>query len=321
MTSKVFNRVRVAHVSSVAAQIKRFELVSSDGNPLPPFSPGAHIIVTMRSGEHVYRNPYSIVSSADDKNGYVISVQRSPESRGGSVYMHTQVEQGSLLDISDPVNLFPVAHTARKHILIAGGIGITPMLAMLDQFKRNNTNFELHYAVRAPDVGAYYSDLATEPDVRVCVYRSDNGQHIPLSDILSNQPLGTHVYVCGPQRMIDWALEVAKHEGWPDENVHWERFSTPPPGKPFDVKVASTGQVVHVGEHQSALEALEQAGVDAPYLCRGGACGQCVTKVIDVDGGALQHNDHYLTDEEKKNNRQIAICVSRTDGCCVTIDL
>lgn len=321
MTSRALNRVRVSNVSNVATQIKRFELVSADGRNLPPFSPGAHVIVTMRNGEHVWRNPYSIVCSAQDQNGYVISVQRSPESRGGSVFMHTVVEKGTELEISDPVNLFPVAHTACKHILIAGGIGITPMLAMLDQFKKNNTNFELHYAVRAPDVGAYYADLATEPDVRVCVYRSDNGQRIPLADILSNQPLGTHLYVCGPERLIEWAIDVAKHEGWPDENVHWERFSTPPPGDPFTVELASTGQRIEVGEHQSALEAIEQAGIDAPYLCRGGACGQCVTKVISVDGGVLLHNDHYLTDDEKKNNSHIAICVSRTDGCCVKIDL
>lgn len=319
--SKAPNRVRVAAVTDVAALIKRFELVSASGNALPPFSPGAHVIVTMRNGEHVYRNPYSIMASTPCASGYVISVQRSPESRGGSVYMHTQVKAGSELEISDPVNLFPVAHTARKHILVAGGIGITPMLAMLDQFKKNNTAFELHYAVRAPDVGAYYSELASEPDPHVHVYRSDKGERMPLAKVLDNQPLGTHLYVCGPQRMIDWALDVARHEGWPDENVHWERFSTPPPGKPFEVKLARSAKTVHVGEHQSILEAIEQAGVDAPYLCRGGACGQCVTSVVAVDGGKIEHNDHYLTDEEKRESKQITICVSRTDGGCVTIDL
>lgn len=319
--TKAANRVRVASVTDVAAQIKRFELVSASGQPLPPYSPGAHVIVTMRHGEHVYRNPYSIMGSTPCNSGYVISVLRAPESRGGSVYMHTQVKAGSELEISDPVNLFPIASTARKHIMLAGGIGITPMLAMLAQFKKNNTNFELHYGVRAPDVGAYYSELANEPDPRVRVYRADKGELIPLIDVLTNQPLGTHLYVCGPQAMIEWALEVAKHEGWPEENLHWERFSTPPPGKPFDVKLARSEKVVHVGEHQSVLEAIEQAGVDAPYLCRGGACGQCVTKIVSVDGATIQHNDHYLTDDEKKENTQLTICVSRADGGCVTLDL
>lgn len=313
-------RIRVARIDKVAAEIKRFELVSADGGALPEFSPGSHVIVMMRQGEHVWRNPYSIMDATDDRRGYVIGVQRSPDSRGGSTYMHTEVKVGTELEITDPINLFPVVHTARKHLLIAGGIGITPMLAMLGEFRKTDASFELHYAVRAPDLGAYYSELASKSDHRIRVYRSDRDERIPLVDVLASQPLGTHLYVCGPQRMIDWALDLAKCEGWPEENVHCELFSSPPPGKPFTIKLASSGKTVHVGEHQSALEALEQAGIDAPYLCRGGACGQCVTDVIEMDG-RLQHNDHYLTDEEKTEGRKIAICVSRTDGGCLKLDL
>ena len=119
--------------------------------------------------------------------------------------------------------------------------------------------------------------------------------------------------------MIDWALETAKLEGWPDENVHSEHFSVPTPGNPFVVKLATSGKEIHVGEHQSILEALEQAGVDAPYLCRGGACGQCITRITNTEGGAVHHNDHYLTDEEKKEGDRIATCVSRMDGGCLTL--
>ncbi len=218
------------------------------------------------------------------------------------------------------MSLFSVVHAARKHIMIAGGIGITPMIAMLAQLKKNKSDFELHYAVRTPDAGAFYADLANTGDSRIRVYRSDFGERIPLTDILNNQPLGTHLYVCGPQRMIVWAIEVTKDEGWPQENVHWERFSAPPSGKAFEIKLARSGKTVHVGEHQSVLEALEQAGVDAPYLCCGGACGQCITDVVDADS-PLQHNDNYLTDEEKADDRKIALCVSRADGGCITIDL
>jgi ferredoxin-NADP reductase len=312
--------VRVARIDTVAENIKRFELVSMNDEPLPVFSAGSHIIVTMREGEHVWRNPYSIMGATNENRGYVISVQRSSESRGGSEYMHTKVDIGSHLEISEPVNLFALAHKARKHIFIAGGIGITPMLAMLDFCKKAKASCELHYAVRSDEAGAFCRDLADEADHGVHVYRSNRGERIPLAAILGNQPLGTHVYICGPQRMIDWALDVTKHEGWPEENVHYERFSTPPPGKPFEIEVQSTGERITVGDHQSALEALEQAGVDAPYLCRGGACGQCITRVID-SSGALVHNDHYLTDEEKKDGKQIAICVSRADGGCLTLDL
>lgn len=313
-------RVCVARIDEVAAEIKRFELVSAEGEALAPFSAGSHIIVTMREEARVWRNPYSIVGATEDKRGYVISVYRSPESRGGSAYMHSRVKVGSELEISDPVNLFSVAHAARKHIMIAGGIGITPMLAMLDQFRKNNSDFELHYAVRSPEAGAYYAELANANDSRIHVYRSNFGERIPLVDILNNQPLGTHLYVCGPQRMIDWILETAKCEGWPQENVHWERFNAPSPGAAFDVKLARSGRTVHVSEHQSVLEALEEAGVDAPYLCRGGACGQCITRVVEADA-PLRHNDHYLTDEEKAEGRMIAICVSRAEGGCLTLDL
>jgi ferredoxin-NADP reductase len=317
--TKGLHRVRVARVDTVASGIKRFELVGATGRPLPRFSAGSHIIVVAHQDGRIWRNPYSIMGATEDKSGYVISVHHSPESRGGSRYLHTQVRVGTELDISEPVNLFPIVRTGRKHILIAGGIGITPMLAMLEELKRGTTSFELHYAVRSPEVGAYYSELANSNDGSIRVYRSDRDEHIPLSDILSNQPLGSHLYICGPQRMIDWALEVAKKEGWPEENVHCERFNTAPAGKPFDIRLKD-GRIVHVGDHQSMLEALEQAGVEAPYLCRGGACGQCVTRVISSDT-ALIHNDHYLTDDEKKIGLQIAICVSRIDGGCIALDL
>lgn len=215
-------RIRVTRIDEVASEIKRFELISAEGGALPPFSAGSHVIVTMRDGGRVWRNPYSIMGATEDKCGYVISVRRTAESQGGSAYMHSRVRVGSELEISDPVNLFCVAHAARKHIMIAGGIGITPMLAMLDQFRKNKSDFELHYAVRTSDAGAYSADLADADDRRISVYRSDFGERIPLVDILGNQPLGTHLYVSGPQRMIDWALEIAKEDGWPQENVHWE---------------------------------------------------------------------------------------------------
>jgi ferredoxin-NADP reductase len=319
MTNPV-HRIRVAAIETLTSEIKKFAFIDTHERPLPEYSAGSHIIVTMRDGEHIWRNPYSLVGRTDCSRGYVISVQRSSQSRGGSVYMHTKVDVGSELDISEPVNLFPVAHTGRRHILVAGGIGITPILAMAEQLKRDNKGYELHYAVRSEDAGAFVADLVSEAGRSVKVYRSDRGERIPLVNILSSQPLGTHLYVCGPQRMIDWAIDVAKHEGWPAENVHYEHFSAPPPGRPFDVKLARSAKTIHVGDHQSVLEAMEQAGVDAPYLCRGGACGQCVTKVIHSETPLL-HNDHYLTDEEKRSGTSIATCVSRAEGGCVTLDL
>lgn len=174
--------VRVAAIDDVAENIKRFELINSADQPLPVFSAGSHIIVTMRDGDHVYRNPYSIIAAIADNRGYVISVQRSSELRGGSEFMHTKVAVGSNLEISDPVNLFGLAHKARKHIFIAGGIGITPVLAMFDMCKTKQMSCELHYAVRSEEAGAYCHDIAS--DVRrhtVFIYRSNRGERIPLA--------------------------------------------------------------------------------------------------------------------------------------------
>ncbi len=320
MTTTTSRRVRVDALEQVANRIKRFEFVPDDGQPLPIFSAGSHVIVTMRDGDRVWRNPYSLMGSPQDTDRYQISVLRVDESRGGSAFMHENVAVGMTLEISEPVNLFPVIYTGKRHVLIAGGIGITPFMAMLAQFKRDMTAFELHYAVRSAEEGAYIDRLRADGTSNINIYRSDKGQRIDLTHVIENQPLGTHLYVCGPQRMIDWTLQTARQEGWPDENVHYEHFDAPPPGREFLVKLSKSGRQIRVGEHQSILEALEQAGVDAPYLCRGGACGQCVTVVSEAIG-KIMHNDHYLTDEEKQQGNRIATCVSRMDGGTLTLDI
>jgi ferredoxin-NADP reductase len=320
MTMRNRRLVRVDGIERVARNIKQFHLVPIDGEPLPVFSAGAHVVVTMKEGDTTRRNPYSLMSSPLDRSRYSISVLKVADSRGGSLFMHDNVKIGTTLEIGDPVNLFPIAHTARKHIMIAGGIGITPFMAMLAKLRSQNANFELHYAVRSPEDGAFFRMFESERLPGVHLYRSDKGQRINLGEILRYQRVGTHLYVCGPQRMIDWAIETSREEGWPEENVHNEHFSAPAPGTPFIVKLAKTGREIQVGEHQSILEALEQAGIDAPYLCRGGACGQCIVRVSGHEG-ILHHNDHYLSDEEKKQCDQIATCVSRTNGGSLTLDL
>lgn len=318
MSNSALRHVRVAAIERVADRIKRFELVPEDGLEFAAFSAGSHVVVTMRDGKRTFRNPYSLMGSPFECDRYQISVLHAPQSRGGSTYMHEVVAEGARLEVSDPVNLFPLIHLARKHIMIAGGIGITPFIAMLEQLAFANANFELHYAVRSSSGGAYLDRLERRGGVRI--YRSDRGERIDLTSILQSQPLGTHLYVCGPQRMTDCVLQTAREEGWPDEDVHCERFLAPPPGAPFTIKLARTGQKIHVGEHQSILEALEQAGVDAPFLCRGGACGQCITEVLEARG-RIRHNDHYLSPEEQCRGDRIATCVSRLDGDCLTLDL
>nr|WP_299500525.1 PDR/VanB family oxidoreductase [uncultured Rhizobium sp.] len=313
--------VRVTRVTDVTDKIKRFRFERLDGQPLPIFSAGAHVVVTMHDDGHMRRNPYSLMSPPHDPSAYEISVLAVEDSRGGSSYMHGGIHEGDTLTISQPVNLFPADARGRKHILVAGGIGITPFLAMMVQFRRNHVAFELHYAMRSRSHGAYWQELIDQygPE-RIKVYFDEEGSRIPLAAILDHQPLGTHFYVCGPAGMIDFCLRSAREAGWPKENLHSERFLAPPPGQRFDVDLVRSGLRISVAEHQSILEAVEEAGIDAPYMCRGGACGQCETAVVRSDG-TLEHNDIYLTDEEKASGSKIMVCVSRFKGKTLALDL
>ncbi len=312
--------VRVDDVCEVADRIKKFRFTPVDRARLPTFSGGAHITVHMESQGRRIRNQYSLTSPPGSVDAYEISVLRVQESRGGSEFMHTQVSPGDTLWVGQPNNQFPAYYLARKHLLIAGGIGITPYLAMLSQLSRARQDFELHYAIRSDMAGAYAEHLQqTYPD-QASIYRSNLGERLPIADILCNQPLGTHLYVCGPEGMIDDVLNYARNAGWPPTNLHWEKFLAPPTGAPFDVALSRSGLQVHVGEEDSILEAVENAGVDAPFLCRAGVCGQCETHVVSCDG-LLEHNDEFLTAEERTRGAQLMICMSRFTGRELTLDL
>jgi dimethylamine monooxygenase subunit B len=313
--------VRVTKVTPVAERIKRFRFERLDGRPMPYFSGGAHVIVTMDDHGHMRRNAYSLMSPPHDCAAYEISVLHVEDSRGGSTFMHERVKEGDELSVSYPVNLFQPDWRGRKHLLFAGGIGITPFIAMMEQFNREGANFELHYAVRNRDRGAYCQQLVDHYGAhRIKIYFDAEGMSIPLPRLLESQPLGTHLYVCGPSGMIDGVLKAGLDAGWPEQNLHSERFLSSLPGKPFTVELIRSQKSVKVGHHESMLEAIEAAGVDAAFLCRGGACGQCETGVVACDG-TLLHHDVYLTDEEKAAGRKVMICVSRFEGKTLHLDL
>ncbi|MCA3555393.1 PDR/VanB family oxidoreductase [Aestuariivirga sp.] len=321
MTINTEMKVRVTEIRQVADKVKRFRFERAGGGPMPVFSGGAHVIVSMRDGKALRRNPYSLMSSPEDTKGYEISVLRVENSRGGSAFLHEKLKEGDELVLSQPVNLFPFDQRGKKHIMMAGGIGITPFIAMMEQMERGGKAFELYYAVRTRSHGAYWKELQQRYGAhRVKIYCDAEKLFIPVGKILANQPLGTHLYVCGPAGMINGVLGKASELGWPRQNLHAEEFLAPPPGKAFQVRLAKSNRAIDVAPHQSILEALEANGVDAPYLCRGGACGQCETGVVSCDGG-LEHNDHFLEPDEKASGKKIMICVSRITGNAVTLDL
>jgi ferredoxin-NADP reductase len=311
--------VRVAEVVPVNELITRFRFVSRDGSPLPAFSGGAHTVVEMDDNGTRRLNPYSLMSDPEDTSGYEISVRRDDQGRGGSLFMHRHVKPGMEMVISYPVNLFGLDSRAKKHLMIVGGIGITPFLAQVAQLTHFGGRWEMHYAARNRALGAYMDRLtAAHPD-RVHCYFDEEKQQIDLGRILATQPIGTHLYVCGPKGMIAWVLSTAERMGWPKQALHSEEFIAPGTGLPFTVELAASGKTITVGTTQSLLEAMEAAGVDAPYLCRGGACGQCETAVVRCDGTIL-HRDHWLTPEEQAEGRKIMPCVSRFEGKTLVID-
>ncbi len=311
--------VRVAEVVEVNALIKRFRFERRDGGPMPAFSGGSHVVVEMDDHGTRRMNPYSLMSDPGDRSGYEISVRRDDAGRGGSLYIHGHVHVGVEMVISDPVNLFALDARARKHLMLAGGIGITPFLSQMAVLHAQGARFELHYSVRSAALGAYVDRLKSHYDDRVHVYVDDQDQRIDLNALLRGQPLGTHLYVCAPKGMIAWVRSTAAALGWPQVAIHSEEFLAPPVGQPFEVRLQASDKTIAVGAAQSLLEAIEAAGVEAPYLCRGGVCGQCETDVLACDG-QIDHNDHWLTDEQKAQGRKIMPCVSRFGGKSLVLD-
>lgn len=311
--------VRVARVTRVNDLVRRLRFERRDGLALPAFSGGAHVVVEMDIAGARRMNPYSLMSDPADPSGYEISVRRDDAGRGGSLYLHQGVREGDEMVISHPVNLFALDLRARKHLMIAGGIGITPFIAQMAQLAAQGGRFELHYASRSAALCAYGPELAARYGRCVQLYHDDAGQRIDLARLLATQALGTHLYVCGPKPMIAWVLGAARAAGWPESALHHEEFLAPPPGLVFEVTLAASGRTVSVGTHQSLLEAIEAAGVQAPYLCRGGACGECETRVLACEG-TLLHNDHWLSDAQKAAGGHIMPCVSRFQGRSLVLD-
>lgn len=311
--------VVVEAVTPLNELVTRFDFKRVDGTDFPTFSAGAHTVVEMQDADVTRLNPYSLMSDPAKTSRYSISVRRDDEGRGGSLFMHQQVNVGDRMRLSYPVNLFSLDLRAKKQIFIAGGIGITPFLAMIAQLERQNGNWELHYSCRSAALASYAVDLKQQHGDKVKIYFDDQSQAIDLNGLLSNQSLGSHLYVCGPAPMIRWVLESGAAAGWPADCLHSEEFLAPQPGKPFSVRLCKSDLTIEVGANESLLEAIERAGVEAPYLCRGGACGQCETAVLEHNG-EFDHRDHWLDQQEHSSGTKIMPCVSRFIGETLVLD-
>lgn len=306
--------VRVAEVRELASDVRGLTLVSTEGTTLPAFSPGSHVVVHLQ-GNMLHRNPYSLASSPWDCDEYRIAVRRVADGRGGSRHVHERISPGDVLQIEPPRNLFAPVKTAARHVLVAGGIGATPFVSYIHQLRRDSIPFELHYAVRDLPSAALQEELLALCSDELHVHVDPVGTELIAAlenDVLGCQPLGTHLSVCGPPPMMEAVLHTAARHGWPHSRLHLERFTAETGAlEPFEVVLAGDGRQVHVPAKRTLLEALEDAGLDLPYLCRQGVCGECRTNLL---GGIPDHRDVYLNAAEHDANRTLMPCVSR----CVT---
>jgi vanillate monooxygenase ferredoxin subunit len=314
--------LRVLSRTVEAEGICGFELASPDGAALPPFTAGAHLDVHLPGG---LTRQYSLCSDPADTHRYRIAVLREAASRGGSAAMHEQVHAGGLLATSLPRNSFPLADGATRHLLLAGGIGVTPLLSMARHLARTGADFHLHYATRSAARTAFAAELAAVPWAqRVSVHHDDGApaQRLDLPRVLAAPGAGHHLYVCGPTGFIDAVRAEARAQGWPDARVHVEFFGAAPvvaaEGGGFEVMLARTGRVVPVPADRTVVQALAAAGVAVPTSCEQGVCGTCLTRVID---GQPDHRDLYLTPEEQAAGDQFLPCCSRAKSPRLVLDL
>lgn len=295
-----------------ALDIVSLDLVPVNETALPTFSAGAHIDVHLPGG---LVRQYSLCNPPGDAGYYRIAVLRDAHSRGGSQAVHEQLQEGCTLTISEPRNHFPLKDQAPFHLLLAGGIGITPLWAMAQELSRAGQPFQLHYCTRSRERTPFTDALAASPFAQQVHHHLDDGpatQKLDIAATLRHAPEGTHLYVCGPQGFIEAMLEAGRSAGWPEDRLHREYFGAAPVAHAtdgtFELELASDGRVIPVQANQTALAALLAAGIDIPMSCEQGVCGTCLTGVC---AGTPDHRDQYLTDEERAANDQFLPCCSR----------
>ena len=317
----VTRSVVIARKTVEALDVCSFELVDPKGRALRPFSAGSHIDVQV--GDGVVRQ-YSLCNDPRETHRYLIAVLRDPNSRGGSVGMHA-LQAGTTIGISDPKNHFALAHESRHSILLAGGIGITPILCMAERLANFGASFELHYCTRALERTAFADRIRASAFADRVRFHHDDGpdkQKLDARSTLGTPGDGTHVYVCGPTGFMDWVLGTGRDAGWPEERLHREYFAAAPIDTShdgsFEVQVASTGAVIRIAPEQSVVAALAAAGIEVQTSCEQGVCGTCLTRVLD---GTPEHRDMFLTSDEQAKNDQFTPCCSRAKSARLVLDL
>ncbi len=314
-------QLRVRSITYLADDINGYELVDPNGRDLPRFDAGSHIGVRM--GHATWRD-YSLWNEPIERRRYCIAVLREKEG-AASRLLHDNIRVGDIVEVSLPRNHFPLFEEAERHLLLAGGIGITPIMAMIGELKRRHAPFLLHYCTRAPEKTAFREDLDLLAAMGKVVFHYDGGDPAKGLDIaallLEPQP-GTHLYYCGPRGMMAAAAEASAH--WPVGTVHCEFFTGPnaaPPAhleddRPFRVRLARSGAEYDVPPGDKIIDVLRRNGVPVRTSCELGYCGACLTRYT---AGDPDHRDPILTDRARQTH--LLICCSRARSEVLELDL
>ncbi|MGZ3461543.1 MAG: PDR/VanB family oxidoreductase [Archangium sp.] len=317
-------RLRVQRITPEAEGILSYELVSAEGGRLPPFEAGSHLDVHVPGG---FLRPYSLCNDPEETHRYVLAVQRDERGRGGSRAMHERVREGDVLTTRPPRCDFPLLY-GRRYVLVAGGIGITPLLSMAHALGRQGTPWHLHYCTRSPERTAFRALLASPAFAGHVTFHHDGGEPsrgLDVKALLATRTGGTRLYCCGPAPLMRAVREAALQHAWPREKVHFEAFSAEASGAigersdtEFQVVIRSTGATYPVPPGQTVLNVLRRNGLRVPSVCEAGTCGTCLTGVCDGDP---DHRDTYLPEAQRAERRNMLVCVSRARSGKLVLDL
>lgn len=309
-------QARIRAIRWEADGINSYLLEPADGGLMPAFAPGAHIDVQLKPG---LARSYSLVNDPAIRSHYEIAVHLAPDSRGGSRFIHEEWRAGKIVEISEPKNNFPLAEDAPETLLIAGGIGITPILSMIARLEKLGRKWELHYVAATPERAAYTERLENMPQVRMVFDGIPGGQRLDLREVCATAPRDAHLYCCGPTGMLDAFMETNADR--PEGHVHIEYFTADTEIATeggFTLELAQSGLTITVAEGETMLDAILQEGIEVPFACSEGICGTCEVKVL---GGIPDHRDHFLSDKEKAANKSVMVCCSGSKSPKLVLDL
>ena len=309
--------VKNRHVEGENVAVMEFE--SATSTALPQIEAGAHIDVHLPNG---MVRQYSLCQNPSQQGIFRLGILRDPESRGGSVSAFDDLKEGMQLQVSEPKNLFPLVK-AKHSVLIGGGIGITPLVTMAYQLAQEGASFELHYCGASPERCAFVDEIK-QGDLAAFTtfhFKSEGASHRHFFEsAIQDIDTESHIYTCGPNGFMDWVMNLAATQHFPDSQIHKEYFQVDVEtgGDAFEVVAQQSGKIILVDAEETILQALAREGIEIEMSCEQGVCGTCMCDVIE---GEPDHRDVYFTDEEKASNEQILVCCSRSKSARFVLDI